>query len=95
MLIARRRRERLLWTIGAALMGVVVLKLFVADLSNLSGMMRIVAFLGVGVLMLLMGYFVPMPPKFIGKFSDSDIIYRRFAQEKRRISSKLILRFPF
>jgi hypothetical protein len=32
-------------------------------LSNLSGIERIVAFIGVGVLMLLMGYFVPLPPK--------------------------------
>ena len=63
MLIARNRRERLLWTIGAGLMGVVVAKLFLADLSNLAGIVRIVAFLGVGVLMLLMGYFVPLPQK--------------------------------
>ena len=63
MLIARRRGDRLPWMIGAALMGVVVVKLFVADLSNLSGIVRIVAFLGVGVLMMLMGYFVPLPPK--------------------------------
>ena len=63
MLIARRRKERLMWAIGAGLLGVVVAKLFLADLSNLSGIVRIVAFLGVGLLMVLMGYFVPMPPK--------------------------------
>jgi uncharacterized membrane protein len=49
--------------VGAVLMSVVVVKLFILDLSNLSGIERIVAFIGVGVLMLLMGYFVPLPPK--------------------------------
>ena len=63
MLVARQRRQRIPWMVGATLMGVVVLKLFVIDLSHLSGIERIVAFLGVGVLMLLMGHFVPLPPK--------------------------------
>jgi uncharacterized membrane protein len=46
-------------------MGAVVVKLFVVDLSQLSGIERIVSFLGVGGLMLLMGYFVPLPPKAV------------------------------
>jgi uncharacterized membrane protein len=66
MLVARRLRRRILWMIGAALMGVVVVKLFVSDLSHLSGITRIASFLGVGVLMMLMGYFVPLPPKADG-----------------------------
>jgi uncharacterized membrane protein len=63
MLTARVRAQRATWMVGAVLMGVVVVKLFILDLSNLSGIERIVAFIGVGVLMLLMGYFVPLPPK--------------------------------
>jgi uncharacterized membrane protein len=63
MLTARLRAQRATWMVGAVLMGVVVVKLFILDLSNLSGIERIVAFIGVGVLMLLMGYFVPLPPK--------------------------------
>lgn len=63
MLYARQRRQRVPWMAGATLMGVVVAKLFLIDLSQLSGIERIVSFLGVGVLMLLMGYFVPLPPK--------------------------------
>jgi len=63
MLVAKLRQQRVPWMVGAVLMSVVVIKLFVLDLSNLSGIERIVAFVGVGVLMLLMGYFVPLPPK--------------------------------
>ena len=62
MVFARQRRQRIPWMVGAALMGVVVVKLFLVDFSQLSGIERIVSFLGVGVLMMLMGYFVPLPP---------------------------------
>jgi uncharacterized membrane protein len=70
MLTARVRAQRATWMVGAVLMGVVVVKLFILDLSNLSGIERIVAFIGVGVLMLLMGYFVPLPPKPANAFAQ-------------------------
>jgi uncharacterized membrane protein len=63
MLYARRAAQRVPWMAGATLLGVVILKLFLVDLSQLSGVERIVSFIGVGVLMVLMGYFVPLPPK--------------------------------
>ena len=63
MVIATRRGMRTLWMIGATLMGVVILKLVVIDLSHLSGIERIVSFIGVGVLMLVIGYFSPVPPR--------------------------------
>jgi uncharacterized membrane protein len=63
MFLATRRGLRLLWLVGAALLGVVVLKLFLFDLSQLSGIRRIVSFIGVGVLLLAIGYFSPVPPK--------------------------------
>jgi uncharacterized membrane protein len=63
MFLATRRGLRLLWLAGAALLGVVVLKLFLFDLSQLSGIRRIVSFIGVGVLLLAIGYFSPVPPK--------------------------------
>jgi uncharacterized membrane protein len=62
MLFAARRSERNIWFIGAALMAVVVGKLFFVDLSNLAGLERIASFIGVGVLMLVMGYIAPVPP---------------------------------
>jgi uncharacterized membrane protein len=42
---------------------VTVLKLFVIDLSNRGGSERIFVFIAVGVLMLVVGYFAPMPPE--------------------------------
>ena len=63
MVLAIRLRERYLWLIGAGLLGVVVVKLFVIDLSSTGTIARIVSFVGVGILLLVIGYFVPVPPK--------------------------------
>ncbi len=63
MLVAQRRGLRPLWLGGAGLLGAVVVKLLLVDLSSAEGGQRIVAFIGVGVLMLVVGYFVPLPPK--------------------------------
>ena len=63
MLYATRRATRGLWLVGAALMAVVVAKLFLIDLSNIGGIERIVSFIGVGLLMLVIGYVAPLPPK--------------------------------
>lgn len=63
MVIATRRALRPLWLGGAALMGVVVAKLFVVDLSGIGTVERIVSFIVVGLLMLVIGYFSPVPPK--------------------------------
>jgi len=62
MVVATRRRLRPLWMLGAALLAVVVGKLFVIDLSALSGLPRVVAFLGVGILLLVVGFLSPLPP---------------------------------
>lgn len=63
MVLATRRASRWLWISGAGLMGVVVIKLFMMDLANVGGVERIVSFLAVGVLMLVIGYFAPVPPR--------------------------------
>jgi len=44
------------------LLGLVVLKLFLVDLSGTGTVARIVSFIVVGILMLVIGYFSPMPP---------------------------------
>lgn len=62
-LMAHRRGLRTLWLTGGGLLGAVVLKLLVVDLSNADGGARIVTFIVVGVLMLVVGYFAPLPPK--------------------------------
>jgi uncharacterized membrane protein len=63
MFAATRRRWRPVWMTGALLLAVVVGKLLLVDLSHLSGVERIVSFIGVGLLMLLLGYLAPVPPK--------------------------------
>lgn len=63
MVLAHRRVQRPLWLVGAGLLGGVVVKLLLIDLSNAGGAERIIAFIAVGVLMLVVGYFAPLPPK--------------------------------
>ena len=73
MLVAHRRHARPLWTCGAALLGLTVAKLFLVDLSNRGGSERIVAFIAVGVLMLVVGYFAPIPPAAVAVLpADTD-----------------------
>jgi uncharacterized membrane protein len=63
MLIASRRQKRELWMAGAGLIAAVVLKLFLIELSHTGTVERIVSFMVVGVLLLVLGYFAPVPPK--------------------------------
>ena len=62
MTVATRRHLRILWMLGAALLAAVVAKLFLLDLGALSGLPRVVAFLGAGVLLLVIGFVSPLPP---------------------------------
>ena len=66
MTIAARQKWRYVWLVGAALMVVVVLKLFVVDLSSIGTVARIASFLSVGVLLLVTGYVAPLPPRRAG-----------------------------
>jgi uncharacterized membrane protein len=63
MVLAHRRVHRSLWLVGAGLLGLVVVKLLLVDLSNVGGVERIITFIAVGVMMLVVGYFAPLPPK--------------------------------
>ncbi|MBS0419018.1 MAG: DUF2339 domain-containing protein [Proteobacteria bacterium] len=62
MLVATRKSARVVWLTAAGLLGVVIAKLFLVDLSHVGTVERIVSFVGVGVLMLVIGYFSPLPP---------------------------------
>jgi uncharacterized membrane protein len=62
MLWANRSLQRVVWFCGAALMAAVVTKLFLVDLARIGTVPRIVSFLVVGGLMLVIGYFSPLPP---------------------------------
>lgn len=61
MRLAARRALRTVWIGGAVLLGLVVAKLFLVDLSNVGGVERIVSFVGVGALMVGIGYLAPYP----------------------------------
>jgi len=52
---------RKLWMLGAVLLAAVVGKLFLVDLSNTGTIARIVSFVGVGLLMVVIGYLAPYP----------------------------------
>ncbi len=56
-----KRTQRGPWLYGAALLALVVGKLFLVDLSNVGGVERIISFLGVGALMVGIGYIAPYP----------------------------------
>ena len=63
MLRATRRRSRREWLCGAVLLGIVIVKLMLVDSAGGGGLARAVAFIGVAILVLIIGYFSPLPPK--------------------------------
>ncbi|MCP2084011.1 UNVERIFIED_ORG: putative membrane protein [Paraburkholderia sediminicola] len=63
MIWATRRASRIFWFIGGGLLAATVVKLFLFDLSHVTGIERIVSFIGIGLMLLLIGYFSPLPPK--------------------------------
>jgi uncharacterized membrane protein len=65
MIWATRRASRVVWFIGGALLAATVVKLFLFDLSHVTGIERIVSFIGIGLMLLLIGYFSPLPPKLV------------------------------
>jgi uncharacterized membrane protein len=67
MWLATRRGVRPPWITGAVLLAVVVAKLFVNDLGNTGTIARIVSFIGVGALLLAIGYLAPVPPARSGR----------------------------
>jgi len=50
------------WFAGASLLALVVLKLFFVDMKDSGTVEQIVSFITVGILMLMIGYFSPLPP---------------------------------
>ncbi|MFT4172925.1 MAG: DUF2339 domain-containing protein [Rhodocyclaceae bacterium] len=63
MVVAGRRASRTAWTVGAGVLGVVILKLFLVDSARGGGLARAIAFIGVALLVLLIGYVAPLPPR--------------------------------
>ena len=60
MVVGARKASRLVWVAGAALMALVVIKLFLIDSGNTGTVTRIISFLGVGIFLLIVGYLAPV-----------------------------------
>jgi uncharacterized membrane protein len=63
MAYGARRAHRGFWIAGAALMGLVVVKLFLVELGSTGTVARIVSFIAIGALLLVLGYVAPAPPR--------------------------------
>ncbi|MCP4049005.1 MAG: DUF2339 domain-containing protein, partial [Gammaproteobacteria bacterium] len=63
MIWGARRQRRAIWLVGAGFMALVIVKLFLVDLGNTGTVERIISFLGIGALLLVVGYFAPAPPR--------------------------------
>ncbi|HEX3895388.1 MAG TPA: DUF2339 domain-containing protein [Rudaea sp.] len=63
MLLGKRRGSRAVWIGGGTLMGVVILKLILIDRQHLHDLTAIVGVLVVGILLVGVGYFAPVPPR--------------------------------
>ncbi len=62
MMLASNKSLRWLWIVGASLTAIVVAKLFLLDLAGQGTIERIISFIVVGALLLVVGYFSPVPP---------------------------------
>lgn len=63
MICSTKYQHRKMWLAGAALLGITIIKLFIVDSARGGGLARAIAFIGVAVLVLIVGYFAPLPPK--------------------------------
>jgi len=57
-----RKGSRLLWLAGALFFALVLVKLFFVDLASTQNVIRMITFVSVGGLLIIVGYFAPVPP---------------------------------
>lgn len=72
MIIGHRRVLRPVYLAGAAFMAAVVIKLLLVDLAQSDTLERIVSFIGVGLLLLVVGFMAPVPPKRAPSLSQDE-----------------------
>ena len=65
MYLAHHRHWRHVWLIGATLLGITIIKLFLVDLAHTGSLARIISFIGVGLLTIIVAYFWPAPPRVV------------------------------
>jgi hypothetical protein len=59
----KSRKSRGHWFMGAGLLGLDLVKLFVIDLRNTPTLLRVIAFLLMGATLMLIGWMAPLPPR--------------------------------
>lgn len=73
MYLAHHRNWRHVWLIGATLLSITIIKLFLVDLANTGSLARIISFIGVGLLTIIVAYFWPAPPRMVHR-PQADLI---------------------
>lgn len=73
MYLAHHRHWRHVWLIGATLLSITIIKLFLVDLANTGSLARIISFIGVGLLTIIVAYFWPAPPRIVHR-PQADLI---------------------
>lgn len=63
MIFAGVKQNRISWLFGAGIFTCVIAKLFLVDIYGQDGLSRAISFITVAVLILVVGYFSPLPPK--------------------------------
>jgi uncharacterized membrane protein len=63
IVFANRSKNRKIWFVGMALLVIVVIKLVLHDSVRLEGLFRAFVFIGVALLMLVIGFLAPIPPR--------------------------------
>jgi uncharacterized membrane protein len=61
MVVSSRINYRKAWLIAVAMLGVIVVKLFLIDLADTETIARIITFISIGLILLVTGYFSPIP----------------------------------
>jgi uncharacterized membrane protein len=71
MVTASRKQWRILWLAAAALLGLVVAKLFLIDMADADTLASIISFIVVGSLLLVIGFVSPIPPVVSAEPTDT------------------------
>lgn len=72
MVVGAKKSVRLIWLIGAALLGAVAVKLFLIDIADKETIVRIISFLVTGMVFLFVGWQAPLPPSMKQKKKGAD-----------------------
>ena len=72
MRTAAAKHSKRAWMVGAGFLVLVVVKLFLVDLAGRGSVSRIVSFVGVGLLMVLIGYLAPYPSEATESHDPND-----------------------